>query len=143
MLSFLVFGALYAGPALGDATWTIALYVALSLTLVRMVPVALASFGTGLARPSVAYIGWFGPRGLASIIFADLIVGRALPQVGLITTIVNVAVVASVVLHGATAHPGSERYADWFERRLALEPNMPETGKVAHLAARRRAHQVP
>jgi sodium/hydrogen antiporter len=143
MLSFLVFAALYAGPALGDVTWTIALYVALSLTLVRMVPVALASLGTGLARPTVAYLGWFGPRGLASIIFADLIVGRALPQVELITTIVNVAVVASVVAHGATARLSSERYADWFERRLSLEPDMPEAGKVGHLAARRRAHQAP
>ena len=141
MASFLVFGALYAGGSLGDTTGTIALYAALSLTLVRMLPVALSSAGTGMARPTVAYLGWFGPRGLASIIFADLIIEHALPQASLITNVVNVTVVASVLLHGATAWVSSERYADWYERRIAAYPDIPEGGTVAHLATRRRVHQ--
>jgi len=141
MVSFLLFGAIYAGPALGDLTWGIALYGLLSLTVVRFGPVAVATARTGLAGPTVAYLGWFGPRGLASIIFADLILEHSLPQVGLIRTIVNVTVVASVVAHGATAWEGSERYASWYERRIEADPSMPEAGKVGHLAVRHRSHQ--
>jgi NhaP-type Na+/H+ or K+/H+ antiporter len=141
MVSFLLFGAIYAGPALGDLTWTIALYAVLSLTVVRMSPVAAAAARRHLARPTVAYLGWFGPRGLASIIFADLVVEHDVGQVGLIRSIVNVTVVASVLAHGATAWHGSERYADWYERRLEVEPEMPESGRVGHLATRRRSHQ--
>jgi sodium/hydrogen antiporter len=136
--SFLLFGALYVGPALGDLTWAIALYAVLSLTVARMGPVAAATAGTHLARPTVLYLGWFGPRGLASIVFADLIVGSAVPHVALIRTIVNVTVVASVLAHGVTARPGAERYADWYERRLETEPTMPEAGRVTHIAGRRR-----
>jgi sodium/hydrogen antiporter len=141
MVSFLLFGAIYAGPALGDLTWVIALYGVLSLTVVRIGPVAVATTRTRLAGPTVAYLGWFGPRGLASIIFADLILEHSLPQVGLIRTIVNVTVVASVLAHGATAWEGSERYASWYERRIEADPTMPEAGKVDHLAVRHRSHQ--
>jgi NhaP-type Na+/H+ or K+/H+ antiporter len=61
------------GPVLGDVTWSIALYAVLSLTVVRMIPVAIAMIGTGASRPTVAFLGWFGPRGLASIVFAVLV----------------------------------------------------------------------
>jgi len=140
-VSFLLFGAIYVGPALGDLTWAIAVYAILSLTIVRVAPVAIATAGTGLARPTVAYLGWFGPRGLASIIFADLILEHSLPHVGLIRTIVNVTVVASVLAHGTTAWEGSERYASWYEPRVEVDPTIPEAGKVRHLATRQRSHQ--
>uniref|UniRef100_UPI000A3A3664 cation:proton antiporter n=1 Tax=Streptomyces sp. NRRL B-24572 TaxID=1962156 RepID=UPI000A3A3664 len=65
-LSFLVFGAVLLGPALEHLDWRIITYAVLSLTVVRMLPVALSLAGTGLALPTVAYVGWFGPRGLAS-----------------------------------------------------------------------------
>jgi len=139
--SFLVFGAFYAGPALGNMTWVVAASALLSLTVVRVGPVGLATSGSGLARPTVAYVGWFGPRGLASIVFADLILGRALPHIGTITTIVNVTVLASVLLHGASSRLASEWYADWFERRVAVDPATPEAGKVSHVAGRRRTRQ--
>ncbi len=142
-LSFLLFGAIYVGPALGNLSWTIVLYAVLSLTVVRIGPVMVAAARTGLAGATVGYLGWFGPRGLASIIFADLIVEHSLPQVGLIRTIVNVTVVASVLAHGATAWEGSERYATWYERRVEADPQIPEAGKVRHLATRRRSHQLP
>jgi NhaP-type Na+/H+ or K+/H+ antiporter len=141
MVSFLLFGAIYVGPALGDLTWAIVVYAVLSLTVARLGPVAAATAGTGLAPPTVAYLGWYGPRGLASIIFADLILEHSLPQVGLIRTIVNVTVVASVLAHGATAWRGSQWYATWFERRVADDPTIPEAGKVRHLATRQRSHQ--
>ena len=60
-VTFVVFGAVLLGPAIGDLTWQIALYAILSLTLVRMVPVAIAMLGTGARRPTVAFLGWFGP----------------------------------------------------------------------------------
>ena len=140
-LSFLLFGAIYVGPALGNLSWTIVLYAILSLTVIRIGPVTAAAARTGLAGATVGYLGWFGPRGLASIIFADLIVEHSLPEVGLIRTIVNVTVVASVLAHGATAWEGSERYASWYERRVEADPTIPESGKVRHLAARHRSHQ--
>lgn len=137
-LSFLFFGAVYLGPALAAVTWPVAVYAVLSLTLVRMVPVALASVRTGLAPRTIAYIGWFGPRGLASIVFADLIVEHALPGTSLITTVVNLTVGMSVLAHGATSWIGSERYAAWYEARVRTDPNIPEAGQVEHMADRHR-----
>ena len=69
-----LFGAVMLGPALGDVTWAIAAYAVLSLTLVRVVPVGIAMLGTDARRPTVAFLGWFGPRGAASIVFALLVV---------------------------------------------------------------------
>ena len=83
-VTFIVFGAVLLGPALGDVTWSIALYAVLSLTIVRMIPVAIAMIGTGARRPTVAFLGWFGPRGLASIVFAILVLEEGgLPHDGL------------------------------------------------------------
>ena len=84
-VTFIVFGAVLLGPVLGDVTWSIALYAVLSLTLVRMFPVALSMIGTGARRPTLAFLGWFGPRGLASIVFAVLVLEEGgLPHDGLI-----------------------------------------------------------
>jgi sodium/hydrogen antiporter len=68
-VTFLLFGAVLLSPALGELDWPIGLYAAASLTLVRMLPVALAMVGTGMRRATVGFLGWFGPRGLASIVF--------------------------------------------------------------------------
>jgi len=77
LLTFLFFGAALAGPALDDLTWQIALYALISLTAVRMIPVAISLIGAGLKAPTVAYLGWFGPRGLASILFGLFILEKA------------------------------------------------------------------
>jgi NhaP-type Na+/H+ or K+/H+ antiporter len=127
MLSFLVFGALLLGPALGDLTWQVALYAVLSLTLIRLVPVAIAMVGSGLGRPSVLYLGWFGPRGLASIIFAGIVVEDAeLPGAPTIITVVMVTVGLSVFAHGATSWFGSEAYGDWYGKTERADPGIPE-----------------
>jgi sodium/hydrogen antiporter len=68
-VTFLLFGAVLLGPALGELDWPIALYAVASLTVVRMLPVALAMLGTGMRRVTVGFLGWFGPRGLASIVY--------------------------------------------------------------------------
>lgn len=115
LLTFLFFGAALVGPALGKLTWEIALYAVLSLTIVRMLPVAMSMVGTGLRRNTVAYLGWFGPRGLASILFGLVLLEEVdLPAVDQILLVVTWTVLASVVLHGATSVGLSNRYGRWF-----------------------------
>jgi NhaP-type Na+/H+ or K+/H+ antiporter len=115
LLTFLFFGAALAGPALDDLSWRIAVYGLLSLTVVRMLPVAISLIGARLKVPTVAYLGWFGPRGLASILFglfileeADLVVADDL------FTVVIWTVLGSIALHGMSALWLSERYGVWF-----------------------------
>jgi len=122
-VTFVLFGAVLLGPALGDLTWRVALYAVLSLTVVRMAPVAISMLGTGARRPTVAFLGWFGPRGAASIVFALL----ALEEGGLAheSTIVTTAFVTvglSVLVHGVTAAPFAKRYAEWHDARAADTP---------------------
>jgi NhaP-type Na+/H+ or K+/H+ antiporter len=117
-VTFILFGAVLLGPAIGDATWQIALYAILSLTLVRMVPVAISLLGSGDHRPTVAFFAWFGPRGAASIVFALLVLEEGgLPHDSLILTTAFVTVGLSVLAHGVTAAPLATRYADWLEAR--------------------------
>ena len=114
-VTFIVFGAVLLGPALGELTWPIALYAVLSLTVVRMAPVAVGLLGTGLRRPTVGFMGWFGPRGLASIVFALMLAeDGGVSDQGVIMTTVFVTVGLSVLLHGLTAAPLADRYARWF-----------------------------
>jgi sodium/hydrogen antiporter len=115
-VTFIVFGAVLLGPVLGDVTWPIALYAVLSLTVVRLIPVALSMIGTGARRPTLAFIGWFGPRGLASIVFAVLVLEEGgLPHDGLILTTTYFTIGLSVLAHGLTAAPLANRYASWYE----------------------------
>ena len=115
-VTFLVFGAVLLGPALEHLSWRIALYAVLSLTLVRLLPVAVAMIGTGARRPTVGFLGWFGPRGLASIVFAVIVVEQAhLPGVETILLTTYATIGLSVVAHGLTAAPLATRYAGWYE----------------------------
>ena len=115
-VTFVVFGAVLLGPALGDLSWSIALYAVLSLTAIRMLPVALALAGSRSALPTVGFLGWFGPRGLASIIFALILVEEGgLPHDGLILAAAIVTVGLSVLAHGVSAAPLANAYADWAE----------------------------
>ena len=114
-VTLLVFGAVLLWPALDGLTWSIALYAVASLTVIRMLPVAIAMLGTGARRPTVAFLGWFGPRGLASIVFAVIVVQEAdLPHVNTIVLTTYATVGLSVLAHGLTAAPLAGRYAAWF-----------------------------
>ena len=114
-VTLLVFGAVLLWPALDGMTWRIGLYAVASLTVVRMLPVAVAMLGTGARRSTVAFLGWFGPRGLASIVFAVIVVQEAdLPHTNTILLTTYVTVGLSVLAHGATAAPLARRYASWF-----------------------------
>src|SRR3954454_5461532 len=114
-VTFIVFGAVILGPVLDEIRWQVVLYAVLSLTVVRMLPVALALVGIGARRPTVAFLGWFGPRGLASIVFAVIVVQEAdLPHAGTILLTTYATVGLSVIAHGVTAAPLARRYAAWF-----------------------------
>ena len=114
-VTLLVFGAVLLWPALDGLTWRIALYAVASLTIIRMLPVAIAMLGTGARRPTVAFLGWFGPRGLASIVFAVIVVQEAdLPHTNTILLTTYATVGLSVLAHGVTAAPLARRYAAWF-----------------------------
>ncbi|MGO9958352.1 MAG: cation:proton antiporter [Solirubrobacteraceae bacterium] len=114
-LTFLAFGAVLLGPALSHLRWSIVAYAVLSLTLVRMLPVAVAMLGTGARPPTVAFLGWFGPRGLASIVFAVIVVEQShLPHVQTILLTTYATVGLSVLAHGLSAAPLAGRYARWY-----------------------------
>jgi sodium/hydrogen antiporter len=126
-VTFIVFGAVVVGPVLADLSWEAAVYGVLSLTAVRMLPVAAAFLGTHARTPTVAFSGWFGPRGLASIVFTVIVLEEAnLPNVSTMTVIVVFTIVLSVYAHGLTARPFTARYVSWYlahpeGRRPAME----------------------
>ena len=101
------------------------LYAGLSLTVVRMLPVAIALWGTRLSSATVLFMGWFGPRGLASIVLGLVYIEHGMQQEGLST--IRLAVMATVVIsifaHGLSAVPGMELYA---RKIAALEAGAPE-----------------
>jgi NhaP-type Na+/H+ or K+/H+ antiporter len=114
-----IFGASFVIPAFEDLDVRIALYAIASLTVVRMVPVALALLGSGQGRPTVLFVGWFGPRGLASVVFALLAVeelGATDSRVLVAVNTITVTIVFSVVAHGITGRPLATRYVAALQR---------------------------
>ena len=133
-VTLLVFGAVLLLPALHDLDWRIGIYAIASLTVVRILPVAIAMLGTGARRPTVMFMGWFGPRGLASIVFALIVLHDAhLPHSGTILSVTYVTVGLSVLAHGLTAAPLTRRYVSWFESHPAdRRPAMESVPAAAH-----------
>lgn len=134
-----VFGSLFIGPVVtGAIDPTAILYAGISLTLVRMVPVAVALAGAGLRRDTVAFMGWFGPRGLASVVFT-LIAVEELHGAGPITdAIIELAtwtILLSVVAHGLSAGPLARIYG----RRVSAAGDIPETAEAPEPRIRRRS----
>jgi NhaP-type Na+/H+ or K+/H+ antiporter len=109
---FFLFGLL-AARAGSELDWTHAVYAALSLTVVRMLPVAVALLGTRLSAASVLFMGWFGPRGLASIVLGLVFLERQMPIAGesTIRLAVILTVACSIFAHGLSAMPGMALYA--------------------------------
>ena len=105
-VTFILFGAVLLGPTLTALSWQLVLYAVVSLTLVRMIPVAIAMWGTHAGRPTLGFLGWFGPRGLASIVFAVIVVEESrLPHEHLIVLAIYLTVGLSVLADGLTAGP--------------------------------------
>ena len=136
-VTFLLFGAVLLGPALDELDWRIAAYALASLTVVRVLPVALAMLGTGMRSLTVGFLGWFGPRGLASIVFVLILLEEtALAERPLMLTVVTWTVALSVYAHGLTAGPGAAGYADWYEAHHEHHRLMPESTAVAEQRTR-------
>jgi NhaP-type Na+/H+ or K+/H+ antiporter len=98
------------------------------MSVVRMLPVAISLIGSRLKLPTVAFVGWFGPRGLASILFGLFILEEAeLAVADELFTVVIWTVLASIALHGVTALWLSERYGTWFagHGRDSMQEAMP------------------
>ena len=114
IVAFFLFGNLFVNDALSATSVTIVACALFVLTLGRILPVALAMIGMGVMWQTTLFIGWFGPRGLASILFGLLLLEEALPAAETLFAIIAWTVVASVFLHGASAAWGARRYGQWY-----------------------------
>jgi NhaP-type Na+/H+ or K+/H+ antiporter len=113
LVVWFLFGAVLVPVAVHGVSPAMVAYALLSLTVVRMVPVAASLAGSGQDRSTVLFVGWFGPRGLASVVFALLAVEELgeTPTVDLAVGAVALTVLLSVLLHGVSAGPLGARYA--------------------------------
>jgi NhaP-type Na+/H+ or K+/H+ antiporter len=133
-----MFGVLFVGPIVTDRIDGVAVaYALLSLTVVRMLPVAVSLLGVGLRPDTIAFVGWFGPRGLASVVFA-LVAVETLHQAGAASdALVEVAtwtILISVIAHGVTAGPLARIYG----RRVGDAGEIPELLDAPEPRVRRR-----
>jgi NhaP-type Na+/H+ or K+/H+ antiporter len=114
-VTFVVFGAVVLGPALDGFGWQSLAYAALSLTIVRMLPVALSLIGTGFRPQSTAFVAWFGPRGLASLVFVVIVIQEAdVDHLDVLVATMVTTIALSVYAHGFTSRPLTTAYARWF-----------------------------
>ena len=112
LLVFMVFGAILVPNALEHFGWLHLLYAALSLTIIRMLPVAVSLLGIQVSWATVLFLGWFGPRGIASILYALLLLeGSSVAGKDVILSVVMTTVLLSIFAHGATAFPATNHYA--------------------------------
>ena len=101
-----------------------------------MIPVALAMIRSRLQPVSVVFLGWFGPRGLASIVLGGFVVeSSGIPGADVIVTVVTITVGISVFAHGATSWIGSQSYANWWEQHEAEAPQAMTTTEAADVSA--------
>jgi sodium/hydrogen antiporter len=154
LLTWLVFGAVAVPIVVEHADWQVVVYAVLSLTVVRMLPVGLALFGAELSPRTVAFIGWFGPRGLASIIFAvlaldELHAGADRAVADRAVAVIGMTVLLSVFAHGLSAKPLASRFAATVAGNSAAPPEgqaapqMPVRGLLHATRPRRQHVQAP
>ena len=115
LMTWFVFGAAVIGQSIQQFTWQMLVYALLSLTVIRMLPVFLSLSGTGQTTASKLFLGWFGPRGLASIVFAIIVLNQEVPGAQFIGMVVVLTVFLSLVAHGITANP----LAKWMGQKEA------------------------
>jgi NhaP-type Na+/H+ or K+/H+ antiporter len=117
LLTWFTFGTIVIGLLLDQFSWQPVVYAVLSLTVVRMLPVYLSLVGKKLQLDTLLFIGWFGPRGLASIVFAVMVAAQHLPGNDTILATVTWTIVLSVVAHGLTANILASRYGARADQR--------------------------
>ncbi len=110
-----LFGVILVSRVADLVSWQAIGLALASLTVVRMVPVALVLLATPLAWPTRWFIGWFGPRGLASVVFGLIAVESlgSSPELTPVIGTITVTVLLSVVCHGLSADVGARRYGAW------------------------------
>lgn len=119
-VTFLLFGAVLVPVALAELDVATVAYAVLSLTLVRMLPVALSLTGTGARWPTRAFVGWFGPRGLATVVFALTVVEEFdVPGASRIVSVATVTVLLSILAHGLSAGALTSRYVAFLRSHRA------------------------
>jgi NhaP-type Na+/H+ or K+/H+ antiporter len=117
---FLVFGVMLVPIAAPLWDWAMLLYALASLTVVRMLPTAISLAGSRLDAATVAFIGWSGPRGIASVLYLSLVIDRfGLAGQEPVFAMITLTVLVSIVAHGATAAPSAAAYGRWLARREA------------------------
>lgn len=124
MATWVIFGAVVVGQVWSVITWDVLIYSLVSLTLVRMLPVLLCLSGTGESLETKMFLAWFGPRGLASIVFLVIVGGSDLASKSVMIQTVTCTITLCVIAHGITANVWANRLA-----RLAAAPGAAETGK--------------
>jgi NhaP-type Na+/H+ or K+/H+ antiporter len=140
LLVWLLFGVVAVVPALKDLTWQTVLYAVLSLTLIRMLPVAVALARARLGWPVVLFVGWFGPRGLASVVFGLLALEDLTGAAAKLTiTVIGFTVLLSVFAHGLSADPLARRYGP----RLTRSPGAAGPAGLAGVPERRLIRRFP
>ncbi|MAP63353.1 MAG: sodium:proton antiporter [Microbacterium sp.] len=137
--TWVVFGAVAVTFALPMLTWQVVLYALLSLTVVRMLPVALALAGRHVGIPTMTFIGWFGPRGLASLAFLLIAIGEGIPDDDVVIPTVVTTIALSIALHALSSVPLIDRYHRWAQHRASRDPLAAEAVPTA-LPRRRHAH---
>jgi NhaP-type Na+/H+ or K+/H+ antiporter len=149
-LVWFAFGAIMLVPGFEAANWRTVVFALLALTVVRMVPVAICLIGGGLSRATVGVIGWFGPRGLATIVFGLLAVDSLQDrESSLVLGVMTVTVAMSVIAHGISAGPLARRFgplmaaADLDQREHSDAPRIRtrSRGVIGANRERRRANQ--
>lgn len=126
LLTFTAFGAAMIPQAMGAVTIMHIVFGILVLTVLRMLPIQLSLIGTGIKPVTSTFLGWFGPRGLASILFVLLILEEAeLANESTLFAAVIVTVTLSVVLHGMTAGPAARWYGSMSQQMGECEENRP------------------
>jgi len=114
LFTWVIFGAAVVGQTAGAFDWRIVLYAVLSLTVIRMLPVFLALLGTGMGTEGKLFVGWFGPRGLASIVFAIIVLHEHIPGQRTLGLTVACTVILSIIAHGVSANA----VVTWLGQRL-------------------------
>ncbi|MDX2376505.1 cation:proton antiporter [Microbacterium sp. LRZ72] len=138
--TWVLFGALAVTLALPLVTWQVAMYAVLSLTIVRMIPVAIALAGSRVGLPTVAFIGWFGPRGLASLVFLLIAIGEGVPDDDVVIPTIVTTIALSITLHALTSVPLIRRYHQRSEDRVTAAPLAAE---AVPTRLPRRRHEQP
>ena len=105
LLTWFIFGAAVIGRYIDLFTWEMLLYAVLSLTVIRMLPIFVSLAGTGQSPQSKLFLGWFGPRGLASIVFGIIVLEKGVAESEFMAAVVAVTVILSLVAHGISANP--------------------------------------